>query len=118
MYSRNYFDTELPPASLPENYVGTAFSETEPREIVTPTPEPDEPCESTEASAVPSSAHAQRSPIGSLFGGIKLPFLENLRLPEIGSEEILIIATAIFLLLSKNGDKECAVMLLLLLLVN
>lgn len=36
-------------------------------------------------------------------------------LQKIGTEEILIIATAAFLLFSKNGDKECAIMLLLLL---
>ncbi len=49
----------------------------------------------------------------SLFrgGGIKSLF------SNIGTEEILIIATALFLFLSKEGDKECAVMLLLLLMI-
>lgn len=36
---------------------------------------------------------------------------------KFGTEEILIIATALFLFFSKSGDKECAIMLGLLLLV-
>ena len=37
---------------------------------------------------------------------------------QIGTEEILIIATAAFLFFSKDGDKECAIMLLLLLFLT
>ncbi len=59
---------------------------------------------------------------GSLFGGGALSSLFSSGgvksfISKIGTEEILIIATALFLFLSKEGDKECAIMLLLLLLV-
>ena len=45
----------------------------------------------------------------------------NIRLPsldKIGFEEILIIAIAAFLFFSADGDKECALILLALLLIN
>ncbi len=119
MYSRNYFDTELPSSGLPENYVGTAFAEPPYEEQKIPEPEaPCDICEEKEEAATQCSAHATGPQSGSLFGGIKLPFLDTLKIPEIGTEEILIIAVALFLLFSKDGDRECAVMLLLLLLVN
>ena len=114
MYSRNYFESELPSPAVPENYVGTAFGATEAddgqRDL--PSAPPDEP-----ASAVPAAKSKQTSR-GGIFSSLNLPFLESLRLPNIGSEEILIIAVALFLFFSQNGDKECAVILLLLLLVN
>ena len=47
--------------------------------------------------------------LGNIFNNDKFS------LQKIGSEEILIIAAAAFLMFSKNGDKECAIMLLLLL---
>lgn len=52
-------------------------------------------------------------PFRNFFGDIFKN--EKFSLQKIGTEEILIIATAAFLLFSKNGDKECAIMLLLLL---
>lgn len=115
MYSRNYFENELSSQALPENYVGTAFGSTESgenREDIPPTPytEPE--------SAVPTAAKPKQTSRGGILGTLSLPFLDNLKLPEIGSEEILIIAVALFLFFSQNGDKECALMLLLLLLVN
>lgn len=42
----------------------------------------------------------------------------GLSLPSFGTEDILIIATAAFLFFSKSGDKECAIMLLLLIFVT
>ena len=58
----------------------------------------------------------------SIFSGLfpsgKIPFLSSLSLPKIGTEEILIIAAAAYLFFSKDGDKECAIMLILLLFVN
>lgn len=50
---------------------------------------------------------------GNFLGGIFNN--ANFGLQKIGTEEILIIATAAFLFFSKDGDKECAIMLLLLL---
>lgn len=115
MYSRSYYDEAGGAVNLPENYVGTAFSDTLP-----PEPRGEEyKSESESAQCVAANAGGNEpSILTGLFGGIKSPLLGNLRLPEIGLEEILIIATAAFLFFSKDGDRECAIMLLLLLLVN
>ena len=55
-------------------------------------------------------------PFGNLLP--KLGLNGNFGLQKIGKEEILIIATAAFLFFSKDGDKECAIMLLLLLFLG
>ena len=95
--------------NLPDNYGGEAFSEGEcPRECNEVAD--CEECAST--SARPPSA------LGGFLGSLGLPFLDRISMPRIGSEEILIIAAAAFLFLSKNGDRECAVMLLLLLFIR
>ena len=52
------------------------------------------------------------------FLGKKLGGLIRLNNFKLGSEEILIAAIALFLLFSKDGDIECALMLLLLLFIN
>lgn len=106
MYSRNYFDSDAPTSAVPENYVGNAF------QVADVEPKRDE------EESVPTAASQSQTHRGGLLASLNLPFLDSLRLPEIGSEELLIIAVALFLLFSQNGDKECAVMLLLLLLVN
>ncbi len=137
MYTRSYFTDEQKEVKLPQNYDGTAFSEPEPPAAAEPLPEG----EAASAAAEPAvgrrknpwEEQAEKPPspeaesvmatvgklplFGRLFGK-DIPFLSGLRLPKIGSEEILIIGAALFLLFSKDGDKECAVILLLLLLVN
>ena len=116
MYARNYFNEGERPLP-PENYNGVAFPGTE---IVE-----NDGSEATEASCEPKSAHANQGAIPSLFSGV--PLLSGLfgksgdsflKMPTIGSEEILIIAAAAFLLFSKNGDRECAIFLLILLFIN
>lgn len=126
MYTRSY-NGEASEIIIPERYGGTSFGQGyksdgqnadakngqknpwEGEEVHTPPPE--ESAESTEASATPT-----RLPFGGIFSGI----FKNgsLSLQKIGKEELLIIATAIFLLFSKEGDKECAIMLFLLLFLN
>lgn len=57
----------------------------------------------------------------SAFSGILgrlIPSSVNLSLPKLGTEEILLIGAAAFLFFSREGDKECALLLLLLLLIN
>ena len=110
MYSRSYTDTAL---SIPDGYSGTAF--TEPKDP--PPSEAEEVAVSaeegrkSEESGVFSSL-LSKLPLGGLLGkGV------SLRLPHIGTEEILIIMAAAFLFLSEDGDKECALMLLLLLFI-
>ena len=116
MYSRSFYP-ESGESSIPENYVGTAFSEvasTESHEESAP----------KEESSTPTAALAKSEGILSSFANI--PFLSSLfkgdgglfKMPKIGSEEILIIAIAALLFFSKDGDKECALILLFLLFVS
>ena len=114
MYTRPYDDKR--DIFIPESYNGTAFREDRRSE---------EPPPTREASANPNENclhNEEAEPAGSFFSKITTGnFLGNIfkndkfSLQNIGTEEILIIATAAFLLFSKNGDKECAIMLLLVL---
>lgn len=120
MYSRTYYPEGAERLSLPESYSGTAFIEQ------TPVFEPEEPLMET-SSPIESPNDEGESVMASLG---RIPFLSgifgkgglfgegSLKLPKIGTEEILILATAAFLFFSKNGDRESAIILLLLLLIN
>ena len=106
MYSSNYYP-EGDHSSLPDNYDGTVFGD-------------EMQIESKESSQKEDYAEASSTLplLGSIFGRGTLPFLDGIRMPNIGTEELLIIAVAAFLLFSKNGDRECALILLFLLFVN
>ena len=124
MYTRSYYPEGTDRVNIPENYDGTAFMERkeekeideasevsfiEPSEVSSPK----KPLQDTE----PTSFGFGKIPLLSgLFGGGVSPL--NLKMPKIGTEEILILAAAAFLFFSKNGDRESAVILLLLLLIN
>ncbi|MBR2930687.1 MAG: hypothetical protein IKC32_05610 [Clostridia bacterium] len=108
MYTRSYDEEER--ISLPEGYSGTMM---EPEHIAAPPPEEEEEKKGNDAAPVSGF-------LGSLFssgiGAFKgLPLLKNMKF---GIEELLIGGTALFLLFSKEGDKECALMLLLLLFIS
>ena len=117
MYSRSYNDANGE-MSLPESYGGIALSggfATE--ESVSGG------AEATSAS-VKNEERSEQTFLGGMLDGFirgsgisklgnKLPFLQ-----KIGSEEILIILAALFLFLSKEGDKECAAALILLLFIT
>ena len=132
MYTRNYID-DGGGMNIPQNYDGIAFDTDIPdtkntiaasmgEKKISP---PDMKAEAPESA--PTSANAEGS---GIFGG----FLQKLGLKNIlpssigslfqldqfklGKEEILLIGIALFLLFSKEGDKECAIILLLLLFVN
>ncbi len=123
MYSRSFFTDDKNPPTPPENYSGTALSEDEPlaeeheecnasaQQCGCP-PLPHEKPQKDESAGIFSKFFGQSGGIFGFLGGEKRGFLSH-----IGTEEILIIAVAMFLLFSKEGDKECAVMLLLLLVV-
>ena len=125
---------------IPENYDGTAFIQSV-EDGAKPQGErnikvigeltadaklsPQQPQKNGEACE--ASADEDGASVGAFFE--KIPFGGQLSrwfgalpargiLPKkFGTEEILIIATALFLFFSKSGDKECAIMLGLLLLV-
>lgn len=107
MYTRSYFP-EDEKVSIPEKYNGNAFEthgvpdiqETESSEEVMGRAKKDD-------GIFGFLSH----PLGALF-----PSLTKLGGDfHIGREELLIIGIALFLLFSKSGDKECAIMLLILL---
>lgn len=121
MYSRSYYPEGGGRVSLPENYDGTAFIERETPEakdsvqasfIDSPPSEREQKAESAFKSLSGGSALSGLFGKGGFLGGL------NLKMPEIGTEEILLIAIAAFLFFSKDGDKESAIFLLLLLLIN
>lgn len=123
MYSRSYYPESTDRPTPPENYDGTAFMERDGGEILN-----EETVEASVGESKEIPAHKSIGSSGLFSGGI--PLLSGLfdkggllgglglKIPSIGTEEILIIATAAFLLFSKNGDRECALILLLLLFIN
>ncbi len=121
MYTRTYQSDEKPTV-IPENYDGNAF-------IEEPAAEIQRSCEvsqETESEAAEVMKCVDKS--DSFIQGIlkKLPLqgtlsglgIRSLSQFKIGTEEILIIGIALFLLFSKGGDIELAIMLLLLLFVK
>lgn len=144
MYTRNYI-SENAAISVPKNYDGNAFFESEER--------PSAPIEVGRSSSsevkisppldIPTFINADdekieeqteevirkvenEPPRASLFSFLPIKGLFNGGLGEIfrpgafkmGSEELLIIAIAAFLFFTKGADKDCAIILLLLLLIN
>ena len=129
MYTRPYND-DVHGIVIPESYGGTLLRDTEnPTEKIEEAPA--EAHEDTaknpweKESASPAKDVHKKEESAEAFSFLSnLPFSNFLTklgingkfgLQKIGTEEILIIATAAFLFFSKEGDKECAIMLLLLL---
>ncbi len=123
MYSRSYYPDGSVKVTPPENYDGTAFTE----KALPPSSDAAEVSFAENYEEKQPKSRDEESVLTSLG---KTPFLSgifgeggllgglNLKMPKIGTEEILIIATAAFLFFSKDGDKESAIILLLLLLIN
>lgn len=108
MYTRD-FTPESKPIHIPDKYCGTAFDEENDGKLHNePTPE-------NEEKAEPAGLFSGISRLfpTKLFDG-KLPFLKGGKV-SFGTEEILILAIAAFLFFSKDGDRECAIILFLLL---
>ena len=135
MYTRNYQSDEKDSLKIPEGYDGIAFrdNDSEKNDLLSETGDAalhlkapwDEKKEQPQA-AEPVMASPRRNDgflsgllgkfnIGGLFdcGG----FFKDGHL-SLGTEEILIIGIALLLLFNKSGDKECAIMLLLLLFIK
>lgn len=121
MYSRSFYNEAEGAPRPPENYGGNAF--TDPRENA----QEESPYQAEEAAKLITKEEKkrERGNIFSLFSDIlpfggfssrALPF--SLSLSRIGTEEILLIIAAAYLLFSKSGDRECAIILFILLFVN
>ena len=122
MYTRSYF-SEDEAVRLPEKYDGTVFKEN--AEALS---EPEcKISEETVGTAVGEKSEEsvfsrlfERLPFGSLFKKGKGAFpikLDKCRIESFGTEELLIIAIALYLFFSKDGDKECAIMLAILVFI-
>ena len=96
MYTRD-FGTEEPRKPIPDAYCGNLFSE------------------ESEVPVHSDNNFGGKGPsiLNSLFGrGFDFKNLSIFK-KGFGTEEILILGIAAFLLFSKGGDKECAIILLL-----
>ena len=136
MYSRTHENDLM---TLPESYSGVAFREPDPTppdapksipksadvKFTTSPPPPDPKLtavseevaeEMVEASA--PQGFFEKLQLGKMLSGVSGLDLSRLSLPSIGMEEILIVGLALFLFFSKDGDKECAVLIALLLLIH
>ena len=135
MYTRNYYTDSTGEISIPENYDGTALRESTVEKISEPPEDPSaayientysEPTKKEESAPV-FKQDKPRDEAGFLSWIKKLPFkfsqietrepLKSVFL-DFGTEEILIIGIALFLIFSGSHDIECAVMMLLLLFIK
>ena len=98
MYARSYNDSET--TQIPAHYDGVAFGDSAQYEVE----EIEKAPESVNVSASPSLL--ARFVGGDILGKIKMPHLQT--------EELLLLAAAAFLFFSKDGDKECAILILLI----
>ena len=138
MYTRSYF-TEDKKIDIPENYDGNAFRENTPGTFT----EGDSTLDMEETSAQHTFANKnkeestesqealskkgfspffERFPIKKLFSGLPFSLFKTSPCSEdglsLGTEEILIIIIALYMFFSKDGDKECGIMLALLLFIR
>ena len=131
MYTRSYSD-DGHGIIIPESYGGTLLRDDE--RVIREEPsdaleEKDElaknPWEGEKQKE--KKIHKEDESVSAFSPLSKIPFANflpnifknvNFSLQNIGTEEILLIATAAFLFFTKNGDKECAMMLLLLLFLS
>lgn len=141
MYSRNYYPTETE-IKVPENYDGTMFSDNQNYKDDTESMKEKNPptikakketkhlCdengnefESVLKSEQTNKESKQRSFFGSDFFNIIKGFIPQTRdlkslVPKIETEELIIIGIAAFMFFSKNGDRECALILLALIFIQ
>ena len=112
MYTRTYPDRI---SDVPEGYKGTAMSETEMADTgyIGAGANPWENRETEQASV---EASKSVSGISGILGGL----FQNgkFSLQSVGFEELLIIAAAAYMLLSREGDRTCGIMLLVLLFIS
>lgn len=124
MYTRTYTE-ERSGIIIPDSYGGTALIENIQNEKVNGEDRGKNPWEDAKKETNIANESEETAEAFSPLSKIKVPsFLSNIlgfsnfSLQKIGKEEILIIAAAAFLFFSKEGDRELAVILLLLLFLG
>ena len=125
MYSRSFYNEKEEELRPPENYDGNAFKEQTEQLTKAPPEEAQKPavCASGEPKHGEGgggflSSLFSPSGLSGLFGSKGIPLISSLSLPKFGTEEILILASAAYLFFAKDGDRECAILLILLLFVK
>ena len=118
MYARSYPEKSV--SNVPEGYGGSAVRECEPEaesryineENINPW---ERESEAEPVGAIPR----QESRSGTSGFGLLSGLFQNgrINLKALGFEEILIIAAAAYMLMSRDGDRECGIMLLILLFI-
>jgi hypothetical protein len=109
MYTRSYDEEKL---TLPNSYGGTAFSESKScseKEELEAVSQNSPPIREDKLS---SSLFQLFTPVAKLFGK------DGIRMPKIGTEELILLATAAFLLFGKEHDIECALLLVFLIFIT
>ena len=119
MYTRNYYPDTQERLTPPENYDGCAFIESSSAPSEATLEASYNECENSEnkigqREKTVSAGLGDIPFLSGLFGKGSLLGGLNLKMPTIGTEEILILATAAFLFFSRDGDKECAILILIL----
>ncbi len=121
MYTRKYTDDERE-LNIPSGYDGIALRQ---ESDAVPTDCAPQDTEDTRQCSTEPSERDDGGRNDSVLAGI--PFLGKLKDNfifgkgakfDIGFEEILIAALALYLFFSKDGDKECAIMLAILLFIT
>lgn len=116
MYAQSYRDTKG--FSIPEGYDGTAISAEAEEERTFAPKEPDGATAESVSVGAPEGKRGFLSelPFGNFLSGILGK--ANFGLHKFGFEEILLAIGALYLFFAKDGDKECAIMLAILLFIN
>jgi hypothetical protein len=124
MYTRTYGE-EQRGIQIPDSYGGTALVGGMAPKTDGGDSEASGQWEESEAETSASPSEPEKKASTPLLPKIQLPsFLSNIfknsnfGLQKIGKEEILLISSALFLFFSKEGDRECAIMLILLLFLG
>ena len=117
MYTRSFNDNDT--LMIPDGYGGSALSRPEPQGEDQVAEGAESGYEEAEETSSSPKGLFNGGRFGSIFGGFSdILSRWGLRIPKIGIEELIIIAVAAFLLFSPEGDRECSIMLLLLLFVG
>ena len=130
MYTRSYF-SEDKKIEIPENYDGTAFAEKdivsneqgkENISIAEKIEERDTEEAMAKSSKIPFYSALKRLPLKNVLNLLPFSFLgtdkDHGNVRVFGTEEILISAVALYLFFSRDGDVECAIMLIILLFIR
>ena len=117
MYTRSFYGEDSTQINIPDNYNGTALREGNDNEFTQGEQfQPEEKNEPTMSEAKRDDGFLgifKNLPFGRLFEGNGI-FRKNMK---IGTEELILIGVAALLFFGKNGDKDCALWLFLLLFI-